>query len=304
MQRRDFIRLTGLVATGTMVATSKAYALGQETKVTAADINKHLRSLLKVSEPSVDKVVVGDPSTEVAKIGTCWMPYWKTLKAAKEAGVNVMVAHEPTFYTGRDLDPPHYDYYLSSEPARANYFDMRDREKKWIEDNNMVVIRCHDVLDAIPGWGIPFSFGIGLGFSNDQIIRSKKFFNVYAIKPAPAIEVAKAIAVKLKQLHQSGVEFYGDKNYLVSTVGLGTGCYCDPLEYAELAPDLVIGLDDIIRTWIHTEYAEDSGKPLIVLNHGTSEEFGVRFLNHHLKEVYRGIDVIHFPQGCGYDWIT
>ena len=272
--------------------------------LTAGDIHKHLRSLIEVKEPSVDRIIIGDPGTSVKKIGTAWMPYWDTLKKAIEKGVNLMVVHEPTFYTHWDLDASKGDYFDAPSPARENYFSQRDLKKNWIEKNGMVIIRCHDVLDKMPGWGIPYSLGQGLGFSNDQIVRSKTFYNIYSIDSQPAGEVARKISIKLKEVGQPGIAFYGDENYRVSTVGLGTGCICDPLEYSELAPDMFIGIDDTIRTWIQTTYAQDTGKPLLVINHGTSEEFGVRSLNLHLKTTYPDHEVIRFPEGCSYRWIT
>jgi hypothetical protein len=103
---------------------------------------------------------------------------------------------------------------------------------------------------------------------------------------------------------QPGVAFYGDPDHTVRSVGLGTGCICDPLEFMELAPDLFIGIDDTIRTWIQTTWAEDTGRPLVVVNHGASEEAGVRALSEHLRQAFPDHGVVHFPQGCGYRWLS
>ena len=46
--------------------------------------------------------------------------------------------------------------------------------------------------------------------SNENIVQSKKFYNVYEIEPTPAAEVAKKIATSLKRIDQPGVAFYGD----------------------------------------------------------------------------------------------
>ncbi len=304
MKRRNFIRLTG---TGTMGAVflNSAFSKAENKKnITARDLNTYLRSLIEVNEPSVDRIIIGDPDTVVKKIGTAWMPYWDILKNAQSAGINVMVVHEPTFYTHWDLNEDKWDYYDAPSPAKENYFELRDKKKAWIEEQNMVIIRCHDVLDKIPEWGIPYAFGQALGFSNKDIVRSKPFYNIYKIKTIPAIEVARHLADKLKQLGQPGIAFYGNEKYPVSSIGLGTGCISNPLNYAELNPDLYIAIDDSINTWTQTTYAEDSGKPLIVVNHGTSEEAGVRALNNHLKETFKNYEVIHFNKGCTYKWIT
>jgi putative NIF3 family GTP cyclohydrolase 1 type 2 len=304
MERREFIRITGVGSAGTLLASPVFLHAQQLKALTVKDLNDHLRSLIEVREPSVDRIIIGDPDMTVKKIGTAWMPYWETLKKAHADGVNVMIVHEPTFFTHWDLDADKWDYYDAPSPARENYFALRDQKKSWLEDHNMAIIRCHDVLDKIPEWGIPFAFGQALGFENKDIIRSKTYYNVYGIETKSAIEVARAIAKKLKLLDQPGIAFYGDENYPVSSIGLGTGCISDPLDYSELAPDLYIAIDDSIQTWTQTTYATDSGKPLLVVNHGTSEEAGALALNKHLRESFRDHEVIHFNEGCTYKWIN
>lgn len=303
MERRKFIRMTGLGTTATILSASVISRCNM-TDMTAEDLNDYLRSIIEVDEPSVDRIVIGDPKTKISKIGTAWMPYWKTLRKAVEQGINTLVVHEPAFYTHWDLDANNTDYLRAPIPAKDNYTKVVGEKKKWIEENGLVIIRCHDVLDKVPEWGIPYGLGKGLGLSNESIVRSKKFYNIYEIDPTPAVQVAKNIASSLKVIDQPGVAFYGDEQYSVKTIGLGTGCICDPLDYSELKPDLFIGIDDTIRTWIQTTYAEDTGQPLVVINHGTSEELGMQSLNAHLKERFKDYEVIHLKQGCGYKWIT
>jgi hypothetical protein len=167
-----------------------------------------------------------------------------------------------------------------------------------------VIIRCHDVLDKIGGFGIPFAYGRLLGFGSGDIIRSKPYYNVYRTEPRPAIEVARSIAAKMIEVRQPGVAFYGDKNRLVDSVGIGTGCFSDPMEFMGLAPGLFVAIDDVVRTWTQTVYARDSGHPLVVVNHGATEEAGVRGLSEFLKSRFPERKVIHYAQGCGYDWVT
>ncbi len=272
--------------------------------MTANELNAYLRSLVEVDEPSVDKIIVGDPDTVISKIGTAWMPYWQTLKEARAKGVNTMVVHEPTFYTHRDLEESKWDFYASPSPAKEFYMEQVAVKKRWIEEHGMAVIRCHDVLDKIGGFGIPFAFGRALGFGDADLVRSKTYYNVYKIETRPAIEVAQQIASVLKSVGQPGVAFYGDENYPVKTVGLGTGCICNPLDFMDLEMDLAIAIDDSISTWTQTTFAEDTGRPLIVVNHGTTEEYGMRELSGQLNKALKKIETIHFNQGCSYKWVV
>jgi hypothetical protein len=49
---------------------------------------------------------------------------------------------------------------------------------------------------------------------------------------------------------------------------------------------------------------EFTKQPLIIINHGTSEEMGMRMLNKLIKQKYPNIETIHFNLGCTYQWIT
>jgi putative NIF3 family GTP cyclohydrolase 1 type 2 len=304
MKRREFINVAGPTAIGLSTFPDVLFAKNHIEIITARDLNAYLRSLVEVDEPSVDKIIFGDPETVISKIGTAWMPYWHTLMEAREKGVNILVVHEPTFYTHRDLEETRGDYFSSPSPAKERYMEQVAAKKKWIEENGMVVIRCHDVLDKIGGYGIPFAFGHALGFRDSDIVRSKTYYNVYRIEPRPAIEVARRIASLLSDVGQPGVAFYGDENYPVRTVGLGTGCICNPMEFMDLEADLSIAIDDSINTWIQTTFAEDSGRPLVVVNHGTTEEFGMQELSVQLNKALDRYKTLHFKQGCTYRWVT
>jgi len=304
MKRKEFIGVTAGAAIGMSAFPEALFAKGHAGIKTAAELNAYLRSLIEVDEPSVDKVIVGNPDTPISKIGTAWMPYWNTLKEARAIGVNTMVVHEPTFYTHRDLEATGGDYLNAPSPAKEQYLEQVAAKKAWIEENEMVVIRCHDVLDKIGEYGIPFAFGRALGFSDSDLIRSRTYYNVYSIESQPAINVARRIASLLKEVGQPGIAFYGDENYPVKTVGLGTGCICDPMQFMDLEMDLAIAIDDSVNTWTQTTFAEDAGRPLVVVNHGSTEEFGMKELSLQLNKALDQFETIHFKQGCSYRWLT
>ena len=272
--------------------------------VKAADLQLYLRGLYPVPEPSVDRIVIGDPETRIQKVGTCWQPYFRTLKEAGALGVNLLIVHEPTFYTHWDLDQEDSFTQSIPSPAGEKYLEAIRKKQQWILEHEMVIIRSHDVPDILKGFGIPFALGQALGYEPGDLIASKDYYNVYRVAPDTAWNVARKIANSLMVLNQPGVAFYGDKERIVSSVGLGTGCICDPMAYQDLGPDLIIAIDDTVRTWTQTTFAEDTGDPLVVINHGTSEEMGMRLLNQHLSKNVPGMEFIHFNQGCTYRWVT
>jgi len=272
--------------------------------ISAADLQKFLVSQVQLKPRTVDRFIIGNPETVIRKIGTCWMSDWQTCRKAVESGVNVLITHEPTFYTHWDLDEKSGDYFASPEYTRQLYLDQVEKKKRWINENGLVIIRNHDTMDALKENGIPFALGKFLGFSNSDIVASRTYYNVYKVNGQKASDFARKVAGKLSEIGQPGVAFYGDPDRLIASVGVGTGCICDPMEFADLQPDLFISIDDVVRTWTQTAYASDTGQPLIVINHGTSEEMGMRSLNMIIKQKFPDIDVIHFNQGCTYKWIT
>jgi putative NIF3 family GTP cyclohydrolase 1 type 2 len=259
----------------------------------AKDLDAYLKSLVQVPEKTVDRIIIGSPETEIIKIGTAWMPYWDTCREAVEQGTNVLVVHEPTFYTHWDRD------------GEALYPETIAEKQRWIEAAGLVIIRCHDVLDKIQTpFGIPFAFGRGLGFSDNDILRASTYYNVYRCPPTPALAIARRIAGNLKAINQPGVGFYGDGTRIIESIGLGTGMICNPIEFASLKPDLFVVINDAIQTWTQGEFSHDTGQPMVVIDHGASEEFGVRALHDHLVNTFPQIEIIHFQQGCSYQWIT
>lgn len=268
MKRKDFI-LAGALSSLAFIANN---SYTRKDINTAGDIQSYLRNLYPVNKPSsVDQIIIGDHRTKIRKAGTVWTPYFKTLKDAISLGINVLIVHEPTFYRHLDLIKEEgSELFNIPSPAKEQYLDALEAKKKWIETQGLAIIRCHDVLDIIKKFGVPFALGDKLGFKNEDILRSKDYYNVYRIEKEKAYNVAKKIAYKLKDLGQPGVAFYGDPNRYVSSIGIGTGAICDPRQFAELEPDLCIAIDDTIRTWIQTTYSEDTGNHIFIKSTGKS----------------------------------
>lgn len=275
--------------------------------ITANDLNDFLHSLCGTGELGVDRVTAGDGGTVIRKAGTCWMPYLETIQEAYSQGVNVLVTHEPLYYCHWDKDLPDNEYNevyqnTGGENARRCYLEMIERKKAWIEEHRMVIIRCHDVLDILESNGIADTFGKLLGLSNNEVVVPNPYLRIYKIKECTAEEFALGTAIRLKAAGQPGLAFYGNRNRMIKTVGIGTGCYSNPVELMEYGAQLCISINDTVKTWVQGAYAKDSGFPLLVIDHGTAEERGVQSLNKIIQDKLE-CECIHFSQGCGFEWI-
>jgi len=278
--------------------------------MTVKELNEYLKSMcnVNINSPSFDRVVIGDENMVVKSVVTMWMPYLQDLKRAKSIGANVVIAHEPTFYSNLELTKHKQEFatYLNEgviEPTEK-YLAMIEKKKQWILENGMAVIRCHDMIDRLKPQGMAAELGGFLGFSMDKIVRKTEMYHVYRMEEMRAGDFAKKVAADLKSLNQPGVAFYGDEDRVIKSVGIGTGCACDPLRYAGLRSDLQIVINDVLRTWIQGSYAADSGDPLIVIDHGTSEELGMKLLGEELVAIFPEIEFNHLTQGCSYKWIS
>lgn len=272
--------------------------------MTAFELHLWLRSLHRVPEPAMDRIAAGVPETIVRGIAVAWMPTWSALREAAAKGLNIVIAHEPTFFPHYGLDG--FDEAFADVPpaVRAQLDATRAAKRRWIEEQRMVVIRCHDVLDAMPG-GVVDCLAAGLGFTPADVVRAWEHYRVVRLgSPTPARDVAQRLADAFAVLGQPGVGFYGDPDRTVRTLGLGTGYGCEPWRFVELGADMGITIDDRIKTWAEGQWADDSGYPLAVINHGTSEEWGVRRLAEIVAEKFAALPVRLLPQGCGYRWIA
>lgn len=274
----------------------------------AEELHAWLRALHAVPEPSVDRVVVGDGATVVRGVAVVWMPTWAALRAAHAKGLNVVIAHEPTFYTHHDLDGFEAAWAELPAVAREAVVATGAAKRRWIEEHGMVVIRCHDVLDAMPGGVVDAlvkELAKEVDFEAGGISESAPRYRVARLKePTRAGEVARRLATAFGKIGQPGVAFYGDADRVVRSLGLGTGYGNDPWKHLAHGAEMALAIDDRIKSWTEPVWAEDAGYPLVVVNHGTSEEWGVRRLAEIVAAAHPQLRVELIAQGCGYRWIA
>lgn len=261
----------------------------------AKDIQTHLRSLnggWVDPDTTVDTFKAGDPETEVAGIAVSWISSRHALEEAVALDANVFITHEPTFYTHRD-DPTHP--FANLEAALA--------KRAFIEENGLVVIRCHDLWDQMPGIGIPDAWGSALGLG--QPVGGEGYYRVYDVSGRTAGDVARQVAARTGRFGQEAVQLIGDPDRPVHRVAIGTGAITPLFGYiADFGEayglDLAICTDDGFTYWQHGAYALDAELPVIIANHATSEEPGIGALADHLRGRFPDVPVHFIPQGCMY----
>ena len=85
-------------------------------------------------EETVDTIKAGDPETPVTGIATTMMATFDVIRRAQAEGKNLVITHEPTFYSHQDKTDV---FEKENDPVWAE-------KQKFIIDHKMVVWRFHD----------------------------------------------------------------------------------------------------------------------------------------------------------------
>ncbi|MBO3803131.1 MAG: Nif3-like dinuclear metal center hexameric protein [Candidatus Brockarchaeota archaeon] len=252
-----------------------------------------------------DQFLAGDPESEVEGIAVSWMPTFFTLNEALKAGCNLFVTHEPLYSAvvdgkgrvvgGAVLKEAGVDALIGKDDAWV-------KKAAWLEEKGVVVYRCHDVWDNFPGIGIHGAWAKWLGFDGKPILE-KRYYEVHEVGNVAVRELAHRILQKVKPLGQDAVGVVGDLGKRVSRIALGTGAATDYREMHSMEADVLLLTDDGTRLWESGQWSLDSGVPIIIVNHSTSEEPGMRTLAKYIKEKFPHVPVVEIPVGCIYNVI-
>jgi len=257
-------------------------------------------------EHTVDRFLAGDPNIEVEGIAVSWMPTFPNLEKALNAGCNLFVTHEPLYAIavngqGRVIGgTPFIDPHLQG--IKKQVIDKNDvwvKKQKWLEETGMTVYRCHDFWDDFPEIGIHGAWADWLGLSGEPV-EARKFYEVHEFEEMTVGDLAKRILKRVKPLGQEAVHVVGDLRKRVSRIAIGTGAITNYREMYKMRADVLLLTDDGTRLWESGQWAIDSGIPLIIVNHSTSEEPGMIALSRYIQKIFPDVLVMHVPTGCIY----
>lgn len=256
----------------------------------AQDVQTYLQSLAnhwQYPEDTVDTFKAGDPQAVVSGIAVGWMSYTWALQQALDLGCNVFITHEPTYYSHWDNN----EDILRLASVRA--------KKRFIEENDLVIVRCHDLWDQMTDIGIPDSWGQLLELGN--AIDGDTYIRVYETGGRRADDLARHVAGRTAAYGQPGVQLIGSSDKVVHRISTGTGAitpYLGCVERFEI--DLAICTDDGMHYWRDGGFAIDMDIPIIVVNHTVSEEVGIQRLSEQLRRRFPTVPVHHIRQRCIY----
>ena len=156
-----------------------------------------------------DTFKAGNPEDEITGIAVSWMGFTWTLKKALKLNCNMFITNEPTFHSPRDDD---YNIYR---------YETIKVKRQLVEDNELIILRCHDLWDKMPKLGTTDSWAEFLGFKNP--IAGEGSYRIFDVSGLTALKVAKKIAKCVKETGQEAIELVGPADSPVSRVAIGAG---------------------------------------------------------------------------------
>lgn len=263
-------------------------AAGQEKSLTAQQvierIQKHVG--LEWSKDTVDTFKAGDPNTRVTGIAVTMMATLDVLQRAAAAGDNLIITHEPTFYS-------HLDTVDDLPQKEADPVLMAKRA--FIREHKLVIWRFHDYWHKRTPDGIEAGTAKAIGWEKYQDPINQYLFVI----PETTLE---ALAGELKEkLGTHVMRVIGAPHQKIKKVGLvpgasGFGAETETLEI----PDVDVLVTGEPREWETVEYVADAvtegqRKSLIILGHIPSEQMGMEECTKWLKTFITSVPVQFVP---------
>jgi putative NIF3 family GTP cyclohydrolase 1 type 2 len=282
--RRGFV--TTSFGAGVGLAIAPPGRLQTTGTLTAGQVVERIKA--KVGIPwmteTVDKIVAGSPGTPVKGIATTMMATLDVVQRAAAAGRNMIITHEPTFYSHQDTTDA-----LTQDPT---YKFKRELMAK----HQIVVFRFHDHWHRMSPDGIATGMARELGWDTRVDPRSPRQFTF------PGIPLQQLVKDMESRLKVKTMRIVGDPKMPVNRVLTSWG-------YASLMPGLINQvarpeIDVIVvgetREWELVEYVQDqvaSGlkKALVVINHVVSEQAGMKYCAEWLKPFIAEVPIEFVP---------
>lgn len=271
VSRREFVALAG----ATLAAGKLAIAQQGQGKITAGEVVDRIKKNLGIpwnDKTFRDTYKIGDPSMPVNGIVTTFGTNFSLMEKAVKAGANMIIPHEPTFWSDADhvelvKDDPLYKFKLG-----------------YANKNKMVVWRIHDHAHAHKPDFIMLGWNQGLGWESYKLNNDRS----WKLPPTNLEELAKYIAKTLPSGTRS-IRIIGDPKLPVTTAVIGRNLNSLTQNF-----DAIICSDS--REYECFEYSRDAVRAgikrgYIYLSHEAFEDVGMQAFAQWLKPLVPEVPV-------------
>ncbi len=228
----------------------------------------------------MDTIKAGDPETPVTGIATTMMATFDVLRRAAAQNKNLVITHEPTFYSHQD----------KTEVFEQENDAVWAEKEKFIRDHHMVVWRFHDHWHRRKPDGIMTGVLRALGWQS--------YYNAETrIATIPETTLAKLAADVKSKLGADTLRMVGDRGMKVTRVALQPGAG-GPLGHRKMLqrPAVEVLLIGEVPEWETVEYVSDAAaegkrKALILVGHIASEQPGMEYCAEWLKTFIKDVPI-------------
>jgi putative NIF3 family GTP cyclohydrolase 1 type 2 len=252
--------------------------------ITVQTVMERLTACVETRSPTVDTLKYGDSSMEVKGIAVSFMPTYRVIEQAVQAGANLLISHEGLFYS-------------HAGDAETMKNDPVYQEKvRLICESGIAIYRFHDQWHRYQPDGIMVGLVRALGWESYV----SEYQSAATIVTIPRILARDMVKYVKERLGISFIRVAGDLSTICTRIGLlagyrGHGSLTIPLFEKEKLDAIIYGEGP---EWETPEYVRDAvhqgkRKVLVVLGHAESEEPGMRYLAQKLREMFPTIPV-HF----------
>jgi putative NIF3 family GTP cyclohydrolase 1 type 2 len=264
-----------------------AVALAQSAPPTAQQIIDRIQKNVGVpwTTPTVDTFKAGDPQTPVTGIAVTMMATLDVIQRAAASGKNLVITHEPTFYSHMD----------QTDVLEKQHDAVLAEKEAFIRDHHMVVWRFHDHWHQRHPDGILEGMKHALAWDKFQSSTEPHLFTL------PQTTLNDLAAETRRKLSISVERVVGDPNLKITQVALMPGAAGSARQIQMLEREdveaLVIGETP---EWETVEYVADAAtehkhKGLIILSHIPSEQAGMEECTQWLKGFVTEVAIEFIP---------
>jgi putative NIF3 family GTP cyclohydrolase 1 type 2 len=227
-----------------------------------------------------DTFKAGNPDIEVKGIATTCMATLEQIQRAHAAGLNMIITHEPTFWT----DAEQMD--LSADPVYKY-------KSEYCLKNNIVIWRYHDHLHSRKPDVIVYGALHDLGFEIDK--SQAQGLPSFTIPETTLAELAARVRTRL---HSHAFRVVGDPAAKVSRIAFGVGGGMP--RFSENVDVVFGGEGQEVGGADNTGYALDAvslgmAKGFILMGHIVSEESGMEYVAPWLKTFLPNLPIQFVP---------
>ena len=301
ISRRRFVQIAGTAAVAPFPLRGQGAA-----GPTAQTLVQRLQSALggEWIADGRDGFKAGDPNTPVKGIATTAMATVNVLRQASEAGANLIVTYEPTFF-GRQDGPPAPAPASAQGRGRGGFRGLSpddpvyQAKKAFIEKDGLVVFRLHDNWQSRKESDMTAALAEALGWGEYRVRPDDALYEV------PAASAEQTVALIREKLNlRGGLRAVGDRTAVVRRVLLFPGFMTPATMWARYTEaDLTITGE--VREWENTLYAADmftagEKRGLVTIGRVVSEDPGMRACAEWLRTVVKEVPVRWIPAGDLY----